>query len=40
MSGWGQVLYLLLVIVVATMGGLILGGLALIGLVRLQIKNN
>jgi hypothetical protein len=40
MSGWEQVLYLLLVIVIATLGGLILGGLALIGLVRFQIKNN
>ena len=40
MSGWEQLLYLLLVIVIATLGGLILGGLALIGLVRLQIKNH
>lgn len=40
MSGWEQILHLLLVIVVATLGGLILGGLALIGLVRLQIRNN
>jgi len=39
MGGWEQVLHLFLVIVIATLGGLILGGLALIGLVRLQIRN-
>jgi hypothetical protein len=40
MGGWEQVFYLLLVIVIATLGGLLLGGLALIGLVRLQIRNH
>jgi len=40
MNGWEQVLYLFLVIVIATLGGLLLGGLALIGLVRLQIRDN
>jgi hypothetical protein len=40
MSGWEQVFYLILVIVIATLGGLFLGGLALIGLVRLQIRNH
>jgi hypothetical protein len=40
MGVWEQVLHLFLVIVIATLGGLILGGLALIGLVRLQIRNN
>ncbi len=40
MGGWEQVLDLFIVIVIATIGGLILGGLALIGLVRFQIRNN
>jgi uncharacterized protein YneF (UPF0154 family) len=40
MGGWEQVLYLFLVIVIATLGGLLLGGLTLIGLVRLQIRDN
>ena len=40
MGGWEQVLHLFFVIVVATLGGLLVGGLALIGLVRLQIRNH
>jgi hypothetical protein len=40
MGGWEQLFYLFLVIVIATLGGLILGGLALIGLVRLQVRNH
>ena len=40
MGGWEQVLHLFLVIVIATLGGLLLGGLALIGLVRLQVRDN
>ena len=40
MGGWEQALYLFLVIMIATLGGLILGGLALIGLVHIQIRNN
>lgn len=40
MGGWEQLFYLFLVIVIATLGGLILGALALIGLVRLQIRNH
>jgi hypothetical protein len=40
MGGWEQVFRLFLVIVIATLGGLILGGLTLIGLVRLQIRDN
>jgi hypothetical protein len=40
MGDWGQVLQLFIVIVIAALGGLLLGGLALIGLVRLQIRDN
>jgi hypothetical protein len=40
MGDWGQVLHLFIVIVIAALGGLLLGGLALIGLVRLQIRGN
>jgi hypothetical protein len=40
MGGWEQLFDLFLVIVIATLGGLILGALALIGLVRLQIRDN
>lgn len=40
MGGWEQVLDLFLVIIVATLGGLLLGGLTLIGLVRIQIRND
>ena len=40
MGGWEQVLHLFLIIVLAILGGLLLGGLALIGLVHLQIRNN
>jgi hypothetical protein len=40
MSGWEQVFHLFLVIVIATLGGLLLGGLTLIGLVRIQIRDN
>ncbi len=39
MGDWEQVFHVFLVIVIATLGGLILGGLTLIGLVRLQIRN-
>jgi len=39
MGGWEQVFYLFFVIVIATLGGLILGGLTLIGLVRIQIRD-
>ena len=40
MGDWGQVLQLFIIIVIAALGGLLLGGLALIGLVRLQIRDN
>jgi hypothetical protein len=40
MGGWEQMLHLCLVIVVATLSGLLLGGLTLIGLVRIQIRDN
>jgi hypothetical protein len=40
MGGWDQALHLLFVIVIATLGGLILGGITLIGLVRIQIRDN
>ena len=40
MGDWGQVLHLFIVIVIAALGGLLFGGLALIGLVRLQIRDN
>jgi hypothetical protein len=39
MGVWEQMLHLFLVIVIATLGGLILGGITLIGLVRIQIRD-